>query len=404
MKGLIYFILLGGLSTLCACNNIAGISSTGNNRTTDGNQWLQANKLFERNVHWRGSDDAYSIQLGADRVLWLFGDTLISSKDVIAPRDESYVKMPRNSIGIMHGLDPAAATINFYWGNDNSPDNPKSFFINSALNKTNWLWPGNGALLPNGKTLVLFFMNIKTDNSSPWGFAIAGWQAAKITNISLTPDKRNILWLPVSDYKAYEIMLGSGGVIVEGDYLYAYGGNNAKIGNNIYLARWPLSVFNKKKTDLSNPEWWAGKTEGWVKESIMKEKGSQPEMTWDKGQNEFTVNKLSDGTYVMVQNVYSSESGQPGNSNLVCRTSKALTGPWSEQKLIYKNLYRVKPAPKDLNVYAGKYHPELKGAEVIFTFASNTLSLKTLWNWQNIYWPSFLKMDMNDFLKIVNGK
>ena len=396
--------LIGFVSILCACSCIATGEKTEAVKLENAgaSQWPDANQLFERDVHWRGSDDAYSIQLGPNRVLWLFGDTLISSKDEIVPRSPDYVKMPRNSVGIMHGLDPATASIDFYWGNKNSADNPKSFFVNPDVDETNWFWPGNGLMLPDGKTLLLFFMNIKTDTTSPWGFAIAGWQAAKITNIEKSPDKWNIVWLKVSDYSKYEIMLGSGGVMIDGDSLYAYGGNNAKIGNNIYLARWPLSVFNEGTPDLSTPEWRTGS--GWFKEAELDGKGLLPVMVWDKGQNEFTVNKLSNGTYVMVQTTYSNTSGEPGNSNLVCRVSKALTGPWSEQRIIYENLYRVKPAPKDLNIYAGKYHPELKGAEVIFTFASNTQSLATLWKWQNIYWPSFLKMDKKSFLEIVNRK
>ena len=152
-------------------------------------------------------------------------------------------------------------------------------------------------------------MNIKTDESSPWGFAIAGWQAAKITNISSTPDKWNIQWLPVSDYKTYEIMLGSGGVIIEGNYLYAYGGNNAKIGNNIYLARWPYQFFTAIKLICQILNGGQAIQKAGLKETVMKVKNYKPEMAWDKGQNEFTVNKLADGKYVMVQTVYSTDSG-----------------------------------------------------------------------------------------------
>ena len=403
MKLISYIIGLGVISLLSACGSLTETKSN-NVNDAGASQWPQANLLFHKNPHWRGSDDAYSILLGNDRILWLFGDTLISSKDKVAPRNESYVKMPRNSIGIMNGLDPVTASIDYYWGNDNSAEEPESFFINPEVDKTNWFWPGNGVVLPDGKTLILFFMNIKTDKTSPWGFAIAGWQAARITNISNSPDKWNIKWLKVSDYSRYEIMLGSGGVIIDNGYLYAYGGGNAKISNNIFLGRWSLSLLNEKVPDLSNPEWWTGKDNGWLIEDALVKKGLKPAMVWNKGQNEFTVNKLSSGNYVMVQTAYSTPTGKPGNSNLVCRVSKALIGPWSELKIIYKNLYRVKPAPDDLNIYAGKYHPELKGSEVIFTFASNTQSLKTLWNWQNIYWPSFLKMDRKSFLDIIDDK
>jgi hypothetical protein len=144
MKIVKYIVGSACVLILCACSGMMAENVVDNeNGTVDvASQWPEANKLFERDVHWRGSDDAYSIQLGPNRVLWLFGDTLISSKDEIVPRLPDYVKMPRNSVGIMHGLNPATASIDFYWGNKNSADNPKSFFVNPDVDETNWFWPG----------------------------------------------------------------------------------------------------------------------------------------------------------------------------------------------------------------------------------------------------------------------
>ena len=63
MKGIGYLILLGCLFTLCACNNITVVDSKNDNKITGESQWPQANKLFEKNVHWRGSDDAILFSL-----------------------------------------------------------------------------------------------------------------------------------------------------------------------------------------------------------------------------------------------------------------------------------------------------------------------------------------------------
>ena len=72
--------LLCGMCTLliCSCSSLNPKNEIKKNSKAE--QWIQADKLFKRSVHWRGSDDAYSIKLGDNRVLWLFGDTLISSK------------------------------------------------------------------------------------------------------------------------------------------------------------------------------------------------------------------------------------------------------------------------------------------------------------------------------------
>ena len=47
-------------------------------------QWSEANEIFRMDPHWKGSDGAYSIKIGTNRVLWLFGDTLISSQNSFA--------------------------------------------------------------------------------------------------------------------------------------------------------------------------------------------------------------------------------------------------------------------------------------------------------------------------------
>ncbi|MCP4176426.1 MAG: DUF4185 domain-containing protein [bacterium] len=391
-----------GITFLLVLNSYTLLAITSN---SSSEQWTVANNLFKHSTHWRGSDDAYSIPLGNNKVLWLFGDTLLSNSNKFIPRSPGHIKMPRNSVGLMTGLNPSKATIKYYWGNNNSINNPTSFFKSSLTGKDNWLWPGNGILLPNKKTLLIFFMDIKPADNA-WGFDIAGWQIAKVTNIQASPNKWDIEWLQPAKYKPLEIMLGSGGLVIEGKYLYAYGGGNSKIGNNMYLARWPLSVFNNNKPSLSNPEWWTGEVNGWINNSLMKKKNLAPKMTWSEGQNEFTVNKLANGKYVMFQTAYNTKNKQPGNSNLIFRISNSLTGPWSKQYIIYKNLFRQKEVPADLNIYAGKYHPDLTDGQgdMIFTFASNTRSLKTIWQWQNIYYPSFLKIKKESFEKLINSK
>ncbi|HJO92622.1 MAG TPA: DUF4185 domain-containing protein [Victivallales bacterium] len=392
--------LVIGIALLLILNCYALLAVNSNSSSA---QWTVANNLFKHSPHWRGSDDAYSIPLGNNRVLWLFGDTLVSNSDKFIPRSPDHIKMPRNSVGIMTGLNPAKASIKYYWGNNNSISKPESFFKSNLTGKDNWLWPGDGVLLPDHKTLIIFFMDIKPADND-WEFDIAGWQTAKITNIKQTPDKWKIDWLRTAKYKPFEILLGSGGVIVDQNYLYAFGGNNAKIGNNMYLARWPLHVFMYKRPFLSNPQWWTDR--GWVENNLMKSRNLKPKKLWNEGQNEFTVTKLTDGKYVMFQTAYNTKNKQPGNSNLVYRTAKALTGPWSKQHILYKNLFRQKEIPADLNIYAGKYHPDLTDdqGDMIFTFASNTRSLKTLWQWQNVYYPSFLKIKKELFESQLNVK
>ena len=42
--------------------------------------WPDGDGLFRRDPRWRGGDVASSLDLGQDRVLWLFGDSFVGEK------------------------------------------------------------------------------------------------------------------------------------------------------------------------------------------------------------------------------------------------------------------------------------------------------------------------------------
>ncbi|MEA2698994.1 MAG: hypothetical protein QOI66_3265, partial [Myxococcales bacterium] len=41
--------------------------------------WPDADALFRRDPRWLGGDAAFSVALGGDRILWLFGDSFIAT-------------------------------------------------------------------------------------------------------------------------------------------------------------------------------------------------------------------------------------------------------------------------------------------------------------------------------------
>ena len=56
--------------------------------------WSQADALFHGNPKWLGSDAAYSVALGSNRTLWLFGDTFVATT---ASNVRAQSKMVRNT-------------------------------------------------------------------------------------------------------------------------------------------------------------------------------------------------------------------------------------------------------------------------------------------------------------------
>lgn len=72
--------------------------------------WPEADALFRTDLRWLGSDDAYSVDLGAGRTLWLFGDTFISRSPLNTRR---IATMIRNSVGLQTGSNPSTALMEF---------------------------------------------------------------------------------------------------------------------------------------------------------------------------------------------------------------------------------------------------------------------------------------------------
>jgi len=96
---------------LAALLLVAGCASAPQPRVASS--WPEADVLFTQDPHWVGADDAYSVDLGHGRVLWLFADTLI---DPSGRHARPGAVMIRNSVAIQDGYDPAQARIAFAWG------------------------------------------------------------------------------------------------------------------------------------------------------------------------------------------------------------------------------------------------------------------------------------------------
>ena len=62
--------------------------------------WPEADRLFRGDLRWVGGDGAYSVDLGNDRILWLFGDSFIA-----AASGDGSKRMVRNSVAIQTGRD-----------------------------------------------------------------------------------------------------------------------------------------------------------------------------------------------------------------------------------------------------------------------------------------------------------
>ena len=328
--------------------------------------WPEADLLFKRDRHWRGGDDAYSLDLGGGRVVWLFADSFIALTPGGSRRESTMV---RNTVAVQDGYDPASASIRFYWRNKNGK--PSSFFPES---RTEWYWPGDGVLV--GGRLLIFLMKVH-EIKSGLGFEAFGWTVVSIDNPQQEPSKWNVRWLNVPN-NHYQVIVGSASVFTAGDYVYAFSAQEPHAKHDVYLVRWPISRV--AAGDLRDPFWWCGPENQWISQRFLR---TQPSVVFSGAQTEFTVHW--DATlrrYLQIQ------TAGFGKATLAARWSEEPTGAWSGLQSFYE--------PAESNrvgafVYAGKAHPELKGSDLVLTYVANHSDFGQLVSDSTLYYPRFLK-------------
>jgi hypothetical protein len=331
--------------------------------------WPEADALFHQDPRWLGSDCAYSVDLGGGHVLWLFGDTYIATSAAHKRRES---KMPRNTIAVQQGYDPSKAEIQFYWNTRNGA--PASFFPDADWG---WYWPGGGVRLDD--QLLLFFMKVRRTGDGMFGFASFGWAAVAIDNPDASPDRWHLRWLDSPPNK-FNVLVGSGSVLRVGDYVHALGVAEPAKDHALFIARWPVAAA--RRGDLSSPEWWEPASARWIAQRDLKQR---PAPVFANAQTEFTVHHDSRlNGYIEVQ------TRGFGGADLAWRSAPAITGPWSALQSFHRPAESALPR---VLVYAGKAHPELTGADLVVTYATNAEWARVLDD-MKLYYPRFLKVTL----------
>jgi len=328
--------------------------------------WREADQLFHRDPHWLGSDVASSVDLGGGRVLWLFGDTWIDPTGLGARRG---ARMVSNTVAIQHGSNPVTASIKFYWGKG-ADGAPRAFFPDRGEER---LWLGNGVRVDD--RLVIFLSRIRHINSG-LGFESAGWTAVMIEN----PDDEPAVWhvTPiVTPPNPLGVAVGFAAVRRLGEYVYAFGSEDPVKSHPLYAARW--SVAAVRRGDLQRPEWWTGSRFGWVPDS-----SSVPRWPlFENGSSELSLHfDALTQQYLVIQ------AAGFGPADIVIRNSPQLTGPWTSPRMVYRPGEYSRP---NVMIYAAKAHPELAGADLVVTYATNSFQFADAVADSMIYYPRFVR-------------
>jgi uncharacterized protein DUF4185 len=343
--------------------------------SASGASWPEADRLFHQDPLWLGADGAYSVDLGAGRSLWLFGDTFVATSTASLRTGSS---MPRNTIAIQEGRDPASATMRFFWGT-NAAGKPASFFADGS---DTWVWPGHGLRLPGGPLIVFLSVERATPGQG-LGFASAGWRIAIIDN----PDDDPSTWAPRYLDPApapFDAIVGSA-VARDGDYLVALAPRNDTHAGQ--LARFvPTDLL----AGVVAPEWWAGSARGWVAEADL---GGPPAIVIDDAGSEASLHEVATSSaWVHVA------SRGFGKTTIALRRAPAITGPWSPPVDAFTPPESNGPRPF---VYAAKAHPELTTgdpADLVATYATNSFTFADLLTgegMESLYWPRFVRLALH---------
>ncbi len=328
----------------------------------EAQRWEAAEKIFHSDRHWLGGDGASSVDLGHGRVLWLFGDSFIDLSGSGSRRTSDLV---RNSIAVQTGYDPTRAEMRFFWKIKN--EKPAAFFERKG---DHWFWPGSGIMV--GKRLLIFLMEIRSAENA-LGFESCGWKAVLIDYPQNPPDRWVLTYL-ISPQKN-DLVVGSGNPLIKEGFLQVFATDSKSRG--VYLVRWP--EHSALAGTLTLPQWWAG-DRGWVS---LQTEGANPCPIMADGQMEFTVEYLPQHQrYLRIQTL------SMINPCLAMSTAEALTGPWAKQTCFFAPPEQGMP---ELLLYAGKSHPMLAGADLVFTYSVNTTSEDRLLQDMSIYFPVVLK-------------
>jgi hypothetical protein len=143
-----------------------------------------------------------------------------------------------------------------------------------------------------------------------------------------------------------------------------------------YILRWNGTDFDRG--DLSQPQWWDGGR--FVSRRDLK---APPPAVLPESATEFSVHRLLDGRYVQVQ------SRGFGATDVIARFAPRPEGPWSAPEV----LFRPRESGRNsANVYAAKAHPELEGAPLIVTYATNSFDFSRLIGSRRLYYPRVIRV------------
>jgi hypothetical protein len=376
---LTFRILLGvGLSSWIA---------VGESDTLRDEAW---DRVFHRTTGWTGGDAMYSVDLGRDRVLWLFADTWVGrvEKGGHAPGS----RLVNNTIAL-HARDrthqpPTPDAVNFHWGPDSSDGHPTAFF--RPDDASTWFWVADGVVaLPDTpkESLILFlWLMRRANNPGVFDFQIAGGTLATVARFREDPSRwvTHLHPLPHADPSVEPRTDWTWGcdinrIIENGtEFLFVHGVRQREHRKDMVLARVPSDHL------LEWSRWEFRTKEGWSSDR------STACSLHSTIASEYSVSRIHGGQNRDWALIYSHPFLGP---DIFMQFGPSLDGPWGPRRKVF-TVPEVKDLPKTFT-YAAKAHPELsRPGELLVSYVVNSFDFGSMVSNADIYRPRFIRVKL----------
>lgn len=333
--------------------------------------WPAADALFQRDPSWLGGDAVYSVDLGGERILWLFGDSFVAPD---GRRERRTATMVRNTLALQRGRDPARAEIAFHWRTTSAGPTaakPAAFFADDG---ELGFWPLHGCRVPGGP-LLLFQTRVRSTPGQGLGFRIEGWRMLRIDQPDEDPSAWRAREVPVDGAPA-DVTFGTA-VWCTGEHVVVLGTRGDGPHRGV-LARFAVRDLMAERVAL---EGWLG--DRWAPATASD---APAEVLADAGP-ECSVQPLASGWLHVWSRGF-------GATTVAAQSASSPTGPWSEPRDLF--LPPESRAPRAF-VYAAKAHAELDAGPgwLAVSYATNAFDFGALFTpegQRSLYWPRFWRV------------
>ncbi len=328
---------------------------------------------------WLGADGATSVDLGNNKSLWLFGDTLLG---ILSPKGEKKAAMVRNTIAIQDRRGNPPGAVEYFWSVQDGL--PWSFFLGDNYDQGSWLWPVAGIMIE--RDLYIFFYNLLPSGGIPGlDFKMGSTLLVKISNPYSSPAHWRMTRQELPFGGDHRNFISA--VYLEKPYLYLLGFDDGETGQAVersaVLARIPIRDVKKGLWE-SGVQYWSeeGKTGTWSPSQERLKPIFSPGVT----ESSLHYSPQLKRYIALTQRAF-----QP---DICIVSAPSITGPWSEPQKVYT--IPELAGKKDCHAYAMKAHPELAASEdeLVITYVVNTTDFWGLFTDLEIYYPRFVRVKL----------